>query len=69
MTMPTLPAIVEASISADGLLLSADEPLLALQRETGGDLGERLAIPQLAAVARLAARLGIVVSRPVAAAS
>ncbi len=67
--MPTLPAIVEASISADGLLLSADEPLLALQREAGADLGERLAIPQLAAVARLAARLGIIVSRPVAAAS
>jgi len=67
--MPAHPAAIQASISADGLLLSADEPLLALQRETGANLGERLAIPQLAAVARLAVRLGIVVSRPVTAAT
>ncbi|SCW68554.1 histidine kinase [Sphingobium faniae] len=67
--MPTLPAIIQASISADGILLSADEPLLALQREAGGDLGERFAIPQLAAVARLAMKLGVAVSRPVTAAS
>lgn len=69
MNMPVHSAIIQASVSAEGLLLSADEPLLALQRETGGDLGERLAIPQLAAVARLAIRLGIIVSRPVVAAS
>lgn len=69
MNMPAHPAIIQATISADGLLLSADEPLLALQRETGGDIGERLAIPQLDVVARLALRLGIIVSRPIVAAS
>lgn len=62
-------AMVRATVTADGLLLSADPPLLILQREAGGDLGEMLAIPQIAAIARLASRLGIAVSRPVTAAA
>lgn len=67
--MPSHPAIIRAFISADGLLLSADLPLLALQREAGGDLGAPVAVPQLAAIARLCVRLGITVSRPIIAAT
>lgn len=67
--MPSHPAIIRASISTDGLLLSADLRLLTLQREAGGDLGAPVAVPQLAAIARLSARLGITVSRPIIAAT
>lgn len=69
MHMPAHPAIIRATVAADGRLLSADAPLLTLQREAGADLGEPLAIPQLAAMARLASHLGIAVSRPVVAAA
>lgn len=62
-------AIIRATVGLDGSLLSADEPLLSLQREAGGDLAGPLAIPQLAAIARLANRLGIPMSRPVVAAA
>lgn len=67
--MPSHPAIIRASLSSDGLLLSADLRLLTLQREAGGDLGGPVAVPQLAAIARLSARLGITVSRPIIAAT
>lgn len=69
MNIPAHSAMVRATVTSDGLLLSADPPLLILQQEAGGDLGEVLAIPQLASIARLASRLGIVVSRPVTAAA
>ena len=69
MNMPAHPAIIRATVAADGRLLAADAPLLALQREAGGDLGQMLAVPQLAAMARLAAKLGVPVSRPVVAAA
>lgn len=69
MNMPSHPTIIRASVSAQGLLTSADAPLLALQREAGGDIGVALAIPQLAAIARLSMRLRITVSRPVIAAT
>ncbi|WP_313807334.1 HAMP domain-containing sensor histidine kinase [Sphingobium sp.] len=69
MNMPTHPAIIRATVAADGRLLSADAPLLALQQEAGGEIGSALAIPQLAAMARLAAHLGIALSRPVVAAA
>ncbi|WP_272799103.1 sensor histidine kinase [Sphingobium sp. AntQ-1] len=69
MNMPSHPAILRAALSADGRLLSADAPLLALQREAGADLGALFAVPQLVAIARLAARLGVLVSRPVVAAA
>lgn len=69
MNGPAHPAIIRASLSADGLLLSADAPLLALQQEAGGDLGKLLAIPQLASIARLCRRLGVTVSRSVTAAA
>ncbi|QOT72026.1 HAMP domain-containing histidine kinase [Sphingobium fuliginis] len=69
MNMPAHPAIIRATVAADGRLLSADAPVLALQQEAGGDLGSALAVPQLAAMARLAAHLGIALSRPVVAAA
>jgi signal transduction histidine kinase len=69
MTAPGHPIVVRAALSAEGRLLSADAPLLALQREAGAVLGEPLAVPQLAAIARLAMRLGVMVSRPAAAAA
>lgn len=68
MTMPP-PAIVRATLSTDGRLLSADALLLALQQEAGADIGQAFAVPQLVAIARLAARLGVLVSRPVVAAA
>jgi signal transduction histidine kinase len=60
--------IVRATVSLDGILLSADDPLLALQVEAGGQLDGKLLIPQLAALAMLAQRLKIPLSRPVLAA-
>lgn len=67
--MSAHPTVVRAMVAANGLLLSADAPLLALQREAGADVGAVLAIPQLAAIARLASRLGVTVSRPATAAA
>lgn len=69
MHMSAHPAVVSAMVAANGLLLSADPPLLQLQREAGADVGAVLAIPQLAAIVRLALRLGVTVSRPVTAAA
>lgn len=60
---------VTALVDSDGLLVRADEPLAALQRAAGSDLGHPLAIPQLESIARLARKLGVVVSRPALAAS
>ncbi|MGE4324230.1 MAG: sensor histidine kinase [Sphingobium sp.] len=69
MNMPSHPAIQRATVSADGRLLSADAMLLDLQHQAGADIGAALAVPQLAAIARVAGRLGIAVSRPVIAAA
>jgi signal transduction histidine kinase len=52
-----------------GRLVAADPPLLALQEQAGARLGSALSVPQLAALARLASRLGLGITRPVAAAS
>lgn len=56
-------------VDHDGRLTAADAPLLQLQLEAGGALGAPLAVPQLAAIARLALRLGVPISRPAIAAS
>ncbi|HKY82985.1 MAG TPA: HAMP domain-containing sensor histidine kinase [Sphingobium sp.] len=69
MNMSAHPTVIRAMVAANGLLLNADGPLLALQREAGADVGAVLAIPQLAAIVRLALRLGVTVSRPVTAAA
>jgi len=52
-----------------GRLVAADAELEALQRQAGADLGQKLAIPQIAAVVELARKLGIAVTRPAVAAS
>ena len=51
-----------------GRLVSADPALERLQVEAGSSLGRALALPQLAALARAAASLGVVLSRKVIAA-
>lgn len=69
MSLAASSPILRAIVSADGRLLSADASIAALQAEAGGLADGVLAVPQLAAIARLAARLEIVVSRPIVAAT
>jgi len=59
---------VAGRIDAEGRLVAADPPLAALHALAGGDEGGMLAVPQIAALARLARRLGITISRPALAA-
>ncbi len=54
---------VRGRIDADGRLVEAEPRLMALHRSAGGEEGGPLAVPQIAALARLARRLGIVISR------
>lgn len=58
-----------ARLDRSGRLLAADAPLLALHEQAGASLGRPFAVPQLAAIARLATRLGVTISRPAVAAS
>ncbi|MFX8231020.1 hypothetical protein ABTL16_19705, partial [Acinetobacter baumannii] len=51
-----------------GRLIEADQRLSDLNARAGGALGAPIAVPQLATLARLAKRLGILVSRSVIAA-
>ncbi|MBA4094688.1 MAG: sensor histidine kinase, partial [Candidatus Accumulibacter sp.] len=60
---PVVP--VRGRVDAAGRLIEADPPLAALHLRAGGATGETLAVPQLAALTRLARRLGIVLSRGV----
>ena len=55
-------------VDGDGRLVAADPPLERLQVEAGSALGRTLALPQLAALARAAASLGVPLSRAVLAA-
>lgn len=59
---------VQGRVDNEGRLTAADPPLLGLHARAGGAEGGTLAVPQLAALARLARRLGIVVSRALIAA-
>ena len=59
---------VRGRVDADGRLVEAEPRLMALHRAAGGEEGGSLAVPQIAALARLARRLGIVISRSAAAA-
>jgi len=54
---------VRGRIDADGRLVAAEPRLMALHRAAGGEESGPLAVPQIAALARLARRLGIVISR------
>ena len=60
--------IANGTVDRQGRLVTADPRLLALQLGAGGEEGGILAIPQIAALARLARNLGILVSRGVVAA-
>lgn len=62
--IPDLP-VSHATLDGDGRLIAADPALMALNDNAGGSLGETLAVPQLATIARLSRRLGILVSRGV----
>ena len=57
--------VAHARIDADGLLVSADPAILGLNDRAGGALRQPLAVPPVAAMARLAARLQVAVQRRV----
>lgn len=59
----TDPAPVVGRLDGEGRLIAADPPLAALHEQAGGQEGGVLAVPQIAALARLARRLGITISR------
>ena len=59
---------VGGRVDRDGRLIAADPALERLQVEAGSSLGRALALPQLAALARAAASLGVALSRNVLAA-
>jgi len=67
VTEPMLPP-VRGLIDRDGRLIKADKKLHELNARAGGGIGQLIAIPQIATLARLAQRLGILVSRGVVAA-
>ncbi|HEX8415016.1 MAG TPA: PAS domain-containing sensor histidine kinase, partial [Sphingomicrobium sp.] len=62
------PRPVSGRVDSAGRLIAADPRFEALQKEAGGAIGKPLALPQIAAVARLALELGTSVTRPVVAA-
>lgn len=55
-------------VDGEGRLLDAESRLFDLNVRAGGSIGAPLAVPQIAALARLALRLGIAISRNVIAA-
>jgi signal transduction histidine kinase len=63
------PEPVRGTVDAAGRLTAADPRLARLQEEAGGGLGAMLAVPQLAAIARLASQLGVSLSRQALAAT
>jgi len=66
---PSEPRIVLGRIDAAGHLIAADRELEDLQNEAGSSLGQALALPQVAAIAELARKLGTPVARPALAAA
>lgn len=61
-------SLAHGRIDRDGRLVEAEPPLQRLQESAGSALGQPIAVPQIATMARLAQRLGILVSRCVIAA-
>jgi signal transduction histidine kinase len=59
---------VRGRLDAEGRLVEAEPRLMALHRAAGGEEVGPLAVPQIASLARLARRLGIVISRAAVAA-
>ena len=68
-SVPSEPRAIVGRIDKAGRLVAADPELESLQRQAGSSLGQRLALPQIAAVAELARKLGTCVTRPAVAAS
>jgi len=68
-SVPSEPRPVLGRLDRSGRLIAADPELETLQREAGSELGQMLALPQVAAVAQLARKLGTSVGRPAVAAS
>ncbi len=66
---PKEPHAVRGRVNRSCHLIAADDALASLQREAGADIGDELALPQVAAVARLALKLNIAVERAAMAAS
>lgn len=64
---PSLPTAI-GHLDSDGRLLEAEARLSELNTRAGGAIGQPLAVPQIATLARLAQRLGIGISRNVIAA-
>jgi len=60
--------LAHGRIDRQGRLIEAEAPLQRLQEAAGSALGHPIAVPQIATMARLAQRLGILVSRCVIAA-
>jgi len=56
--------VVTAQLDAADVIVSADDIILQLQRAAGGEPDGRIAVPQIAAVARLVRRLKILIARP-----
>ena len=54
---------VRGRVGRDGRLIAADPELAALQEEAGSRIGAELALPQLAAIAQLASKLGVPIFR------
>ena len=66
---PSEPRPVLGRVDLSGRLIAADPELEALQRQAGATIGQKLALPQVAAIAQLARKLRIPVARPAVAAS
>lgn len=67
-SQPTEPVPISGRVDRDGRLISADPSLERLQVDAGSALGRPLALPQMAALARAAASLGVPLSRTLIAA-
>lgn len=67
-SVPSDPIKIGGRVNDQGRLVAADSELEQLQIEAGSSLGATVAVPQLAAIVRIAQRLGIPVSRRVLAA-
>jgi len=65
---PSDPGPIGGRVDSSGRLVAADPELERLQTEAGSSIGASIALPQLAAVVRVAQRLGIPISRRVLAA-
>ncbi|MGD9810587.1 MAG: sensor histidine kinase [Sphingobium sp.] len=64
MVVESSAGVVVARLDMADRIRHADEEILRLQRAAGGEADGRIAVPQIAAVARLARRLKILIARP-----